>query len=61
MRLEWKLVWDHLEIVLISTQDRCTACVECTIRLKYHFGHTPWNSWVTWVMWNLASVRLEVV
>ena len=31
MRLKWKLVLVHLEIVLILTQDRCTVCAECTI------------------------------
>jgi hypothetical protein len=31
MRLKWKLVLFHLEIVLILTQDRCTVCAECTI------------------------------
>jgi hypothetical protein len=61
MRLNWKLVWVHLEIVLTLTQDRCTPCAECTIRLKNHLGRTPWNSKVTWVMWNLASVHLETM
>jgi hypothetical protein len=37
------------------------VCVECTIRLRNHFGHTRWNSYVTWVMWNLVSSRLETV
>jgi hypothetical protein len=27
----WNLVLVHLEIVLISTQDRCTVCTEHTI------------------------------
>jgi hypothetical protein len=31
MRLKWKLVSFHLEIVLILTQDRCTVCAKCTI------------------------------
>jgi hypothetical protein len=31
MRLKWKLVSVHLEIVLIFTQDRCTVCAERTI------------------------------
>jgi hypothetical protein len=39
-----RLVLVHLEIVLILTQDRCIVCVECTIRLGSHFGHTRWNS-----------------
>ena len=28
MRLKWKLISVHLEIVLILTQDRCTVCAE---------------------------------
>ena len=31
MRIKWKLILVHLEIVLILTQDRCTVCAECTI------------------------------
>ena len=31
--LKWKLFLVHLEIVLILTQDRCTACAEYTIGL----------------------------
>jgi hypothetical protein len=31
MRLKWKLVSVHLEIVLILTQDRYTVCIEHTI------------------------------
>jgi hypothetical protein len=34
MRLMWKVISFHLEIVLILTQDRCTVCAECTIGLK---------------------------
>jgi hypothetical protein len=32
MRLNWKLISVRLDIVLILTQDRCTVCVERTIR-----------------------------
>jgi hypothetical protein len=28
MRLNWKLILVHLEIVLILKQDRCTVCGE---------------------------------
>ena len=31
MRLKWKLVVVHLEIVLILTQDRCKVCTKPTI------------------------------
>jgi hypothetical protein len=30
MLVKWKLVLVHLEIVLISMQDRCMICTECT-------------------------------
>jgi hypothetical protein len=29
--VKWKLVLEYLEIVLISTQDRCTICTKHTI------------------------------
>ena len=31
MRVKWKLVSVHLEILLILTQDRCKVCAERTI------------------------------
>jgi hypothetical protein len=34
MRLKWKLISVHLEIVLILMQDRCTVCAESTIGLE---------------------------
>jgi hypothetical protein len=34
MRLKWKLVSVHLEIVLILTQDWCIVYAEHTIRLE---------------------------
>ena len=36
----WKLVFDRLEIVLISTHDRCTVCAERTIGLEIILGTT---------------------
>jgi hypothetical protein len=45
MRLKWKLVLVHLEIVLILTQDRCTVCAERTIGSKLVLeapDGTPW-------------------
>jgi hypothetical protein len=38
--VKWKLASDHLEIVLISMQDRCTVCAECTICFEIALG-TP--------------------
>jgi hypothetical protein len=32
--VKWKLISDHLEIVLISTQDRCMVSTECTTAWK---------------------------
>jgi hypothetical protein len=54
------LVLVHLEIVLILVQDRCTVCVDHTIRSKIIVGCTQWISKVTLVMWNLVSVHLEI-
>ena len=34
MRLKLKVVWVHLEIVLILAQDRCTVCAKHTIGLE---------------------------
>jgi hypothetical protein len=55
------LISVHLEIVLILVQDRCTVCVEHTIRLEIIVGCTRWISKVTLVMWNLISIHLETV
>jgi hypothetical protein len=33
-RFKWKLVSVRLEIVLVSVQDRCTVCANCTIDLE---------------------------
>jgi hypothetical protein len=30
----WNLISDHLEIVLVSVQDRCMVCAERTMSLK---------------------------
>jgi hypothetical protein len=34
MRLKWKLISVHFEIVLMLTQDECTICAEPTIGFK---------------------------
>jgi hypothetical protein len=39
MRLNWKLVSVHLEIVLILTQDRCTVCAERSIGSEIFWTH----------------------
>jgi hypothetical protein len=55
------LVLVRLEIVLTLTQDRCTVCVERTIRLEIIIGRTPSISLVTLVMWNVISGHLDTV
>jgi hypothetical protein len=37
--VKWKLVLVHLEIVLISAQDRCMICDECTIGMEIFRAH----------------------
>ena len=34
----WNLVSDHLEIVLVSVEDRCTVCAKRTIGLDIVFN-----------------------
>jgi hypothetical protein len=34
MYVKWKLISTHLEIVLVSAQDMCLVCAECTIGLE---------------------------
>jgi hypothetical protein len=40
MWVKWKLVAVHFDIVLISAQDRCTVCTECTTGMKIILGAT---------------------
>ena len=37
--VKWKLVSVRFEVVLISTQDRCTRCAECAIVSKVMWAH----------------------
>jgi hypothetical protein len=55
------LVSVHLEIALFLVQDRCTVCIEHTIRSEIFVGCTRWIAKVTLVMWNLISAHLEIV
>ena len=59
--VKWKLISVCLEIVLTSTQDRCTVCAQMHRRLRNHFGCTQRYSDVTWVKWSLVSVHLVIV
>jgi hypothetical protein len=38
MWVKWNLVLVCLEIVLISEQDRCTVCAECTMGSEIALG-----------------------
>ena len=51
----------HLEMVLVSVQDRFMVCAKRTIGSENHFGCTRWDSEVTWVMWDLTCFSLETV
>jgi hypothetical protein len=37
--VKWKLVLVRLEIVLVSAQDRCMVCTECTTTWKSFWAH----------------------
>jgi hypothetical protein len=39
MWVKWKLVLVHLEVVLTSTQDRCTVCTKYTIGSEIIWTH----------------------
>jgi hypothetical protein len=39
MWVKWNLVLICLEIVLISAQDRCMVCIECTIGVEIFWAH----------------------
>jgi hypothetical protein len=39
MWVKWKVISVHLEIVLISVQDRCMVCAEHTIGLEIILTH----------------------
>ena len=44
MYVRWKLVLLYFEIVLVSAQDSCTVCAECTSGMEIILGtpyHTP--------------------
>ena len=44
MWVKWKLVLIYLEIVLISTQDRCTVYTECNTGVEIALGTPGWYS-----------------
>ena len=57
----WKLVLFHLEVVLVSAQDRCMVCTECTSGMEIAFGTLEWYSLVMCVKWKLVLVHFEIV
>ena len=40
----WKLVLVHLEVVLVSAQDRCLVCADCTSGKEIALGTPKWYS-----------------
>jgi hypothetical protein len=39
MWVKWKLIWLHLEKVLILAKDRCTVCAKCTTCKEISWAH----------------------
>ena len=61
MLVKRKLVWIHLEIVLISVQDRCTVCTKCNTGVEIALGIPGWYSKVMYVKLKLVLVRQGIV
>ena len=61
MYVKWTHVSVHLEIVLISAQDRCTVCTECNTGVEIALGTPGWYSKVMYVELKLVLVRLGIV
>ena len=57
MLVKRKLASIHLEILLISAKDRCTACTECNTGVEIALG-TP--GWYLCVKLKLVLVRLGI-
>jgi hypothetical protein len=60
MWVKWNLISVHLEIVLISTQDRCMICAERTIGLESFWTHLIVLLGDV-IKQELISIRLEIV
>ena len=58
--VKWKLVLVRLEIVLISTQDRCTVYAECTTSMEIVLAIRD-GTLGMWVKGRLAIVHLDIV
>ena len=61
MLVKRKLVSIHLEIVLISAQDRCTVCTECNTAVEIALGTPGCYSKVMYVKLKLVLVRFEIL
>ena len=61
MLVKRKLISIHVEIVLISVQDRCTVCTECNMGVEIALGTPGWYSRVMYVKMKLVFVRLGIV
>jgi hypothetical protein len=61
MRLNWKLDYVRLEIVLLLMQDWCSVCVERTVGSEIVLEAPDGTPKGTWVMWNLVSIYFETV
>ena len=60
MWVKWKLISVHLDIVSISTQDKCTVCTEHTIGSEISWMHLM-ALLGDMFRWRLISVYLEIV
>ena len=61
MLVKRNLISIHLEIVLVSVQDRCTVCTECNTGVEIALGTPGWYSKVMYVKWKLVLVRFEIL
>ena len=61
MLVKRNLVSIHLEIVLISAQDRCMVCTECNTGVEIALRTPGWYSRVMYVKLKLVLVRLGIV
>ena len=61
MLVKRNLVSIHLEIVLVSAQDRCTVCTECNTGVEIALGTPGWYSKVMYVKLKLVLVCLGIV
>ena len=59
--MTWKVVSVCFEVVLISTQDRCTRCAERAIDSEDMLGTPDGTPRLHRFKWRLVSVRLEIV